>query len=469
MRRLRRLCAHYGNTRIVFVSCSATISKPDEHMKLMFGINRVKLINEDGAPHGKKEFILWNPPYNNPNDISLGRKSSITETAGLFEYLLTRNVRIIAFCKLRKTCELLMKQLRENLLSHQRKDLLDRVMSYRGGYIPQDRRKIEKKLFNGELLGVVATNALELGMDIGTLDVVIMVGFPWSISTLWQQSGRAGRRKTDSLTLVVADQGPMDQYYVHHPSELFEKRLDDIHLQVEHSIILESHIQCAAEELPLDVGQDQVYFGSNIKKICQDYLVPINNQQLYRPHPRFRPYPSKFINIRSVTEEVYAVIDVTDGRHVVLEEIETTRAPFEIYEGAIFIHQGTTYLVEECNVDQRYAKVHLTRVDWTTVQRDYTNVDPINTLNSKYIRNTDHMVYFGEVLAANKFNLVETSVFGYYRLDKRNRIIDACDVYMDPILRQSTGMWADIPRPALPQLEELDIDPMASVHAAGSY
>ncbi|KAF7728390.1 hypothetical protein EC973_006198 [Apophysomyces ossiformis] len=457
MRRLRRLCNHYWNSHVVCVSCSATISKPDEvgallthismHMKLIFGVDHVKLINEDGAPHALhvvKEFILWNPPYVNPNDISFGRKSAITESAELLEYLLTHNVRTIAFCKLRKTCEMLMKQLRENLLSRQRKDLLDRVMSYRGGYMPQERRKIEKKLFDGELLAVVATNALELGVDIGTLDAVIMVGFPWSISALWQQSGRAGRRKTDSLSVVVADQSAMDQYYVNNPSELFEKRLDDIHFQVEDSIVLESHLQCAAEELPVNVEQDQLYFGPKTKKLCEEHLVPISNE---------------FINIRNATDEVYAVVDVTDNRHVILEEIETARAPFEIYEGAIFIHQGKPYLVEECNIDQRYAKVHLTQADWTTAQRDYTDVNPINTLSTKPVHGTRHMVHFGEVQ-------VETVVFGYYRLDKRNRVIDACDLYMDPVIRQSTGMWTDIPTSALSRLEELDIDPMATVHSA---
>lgn len=181
--------------------------------------------------------------------------------------------------------------------------------------------------------------------------------------------------------------------------------------------------------------------------------------QLYRPDPKFRPYPSQFVNIRNINQDLFAVVDVTDGRNVVLEEIEVHRVGFEIYEGAIFIHQGRTYLVEECNIDKKYSKVHLVRVDWSTSQRDYTNVDAQSTDSIKNILDTRNTVSFGKVK-------ISTVVFGYYRIDKRKRIIDAHDVYMDPIIIESTGVWADAPGPALKQLEILNIDPMAAIHAA---
>ncbi|KAI9476016.1 MAG: P-loop containing nucleoside triphosphate hydrolase protein [Benjaminiella poitrasii] len=382
MRRLRRLCEMAGNNQIQFISCSATISNPD------------KLVDVDGAPHGKKEFIIWNPPLINPTDKNSERRGAIAEGADLLEYLLENNIRTIAFCKMRKTCELLMKQVRENLQKKQRKDIVNRVMSYRGGYTAETRRNIESQMFNGELLGIIATNALELGIDIGSLDAVLMVGVPWSISALWQQSGRSGRRNEDSLSLIICDNSPLDQHYA-----------------------------------------------------------------LYRPDPRLRPYPSQYVKIRNIDDDLFAVVDITDNRNIILEEVELQRVGFELYEGAVFIHQGRTYLVEECNIDKRYSKVHLARVDWTTSQRDYTDVDATSTKEMKYVMNSRYAVSLGRVK-------VSTVVFGYYRIDKRKRIIDSHEIYMDPIVMESNGIWTDIPGSALTQLKCLDIDPMAAIHAA---
>ncbi|KAF1797843.1 P-loop containing nucleoside triphosphate hydrolase protein [Mucor lusitanicus] len=458
MRRLRRLCHLAGNNHVQFISCSATIASPDKHMKAIFGIDNVKLIDVDGAPHGKKEFIVWNPSLHTPLDEHSERRGAIAEGADILEYLLENNVRTIAFCKVRKSCELLMKQLRENLQRKQRKDIMNKVMSYRGGYTAENRRKIESQMFSGELLGIIATNALELGVDIGSLDAVLMIGVPWSISALWQQSGRSGRRNADSLSLVVCDGNPLDQHYARHPEELFVKLPDTLSINFENSIVIESHVQCAAEEEPIHAIQDQVYFGENLPAVCEEHLTPIGDQ-LYRPDPKFRPYPSQYVNIRNINQDSFAVVDVTDGRNVVLEEIEVHRVGFEIYEGAIFIHQGRTYLVEECNIDKKYSKVHLARVDWTTVQRDYTNVDAHSTDTIKHILDTRNTVSFGKVT-------VSTVVFGYYRIDRRKRIIDTHDVYMDPIIVESTGVWADAPGAALKQLDFLNIDPMAAIHAA---
>ncbi|KAI9262495.1 P-loop containing nucleoside triphosphate hydrolase protein [Helicostylum pulchrum] len=458
MRRLRRLCSYNNNHDLQFISCSATINEPDKHMKTMFGIENVKLINRDGSPHGKKEFIVWNPALLNPTIEEKIRKSAIVEGALLMEYLIENNVRTIAFCKVRKTCELLMKQLRQNLLLKQKQNMVGRVMSYRGGYTPHDRRKIESQMFNGELMGIIATNALELGIDIGSLDAVLMIGVPWSKSALWQQSGRAGRRNADSLSLVVCDNSPLDQFYAKQPSLLFEKTADVLSLEVDTSIVLEGHIQCAAEELAIDISKDQIYFGPQLETICTQHLVKID-YGLYRPASQFRPYPSKFVNIRNINEDTFAVVDITDQKNVIMEEIEAHRAPFEIYQGAIFIHQGRPYLVQECNIDKRYAKVQLTNVDWTTVQRNYTNVDILSTDQTKHISNTKNFVCFGKVK-------VTTVVFGYYRINSQKRILDAHDVYMDPIITQTTGLWADTPGTALVELAALSIDPMAAIHAA---
>ncbi|KAI8375158.1 P-loop containing nucleoside triphosphate hydrolase protein [Blakeslea trispora] len=468
MRRLRRLCSQLGNHQIQFISCSATIDEPDKHMKSLLGVDEVALVNQDGAPHGQKEFIVWNPPLQTPSDPSLGRKSALTEGAQLFEYLIENNIRTIAFCKIRKSCELLMKQVRENLIQKQRRDLVEKIASYRGGYTPEQRRAIEQQMFCGELVGIIATNALELGIDIGSLDAVLMIGIPWSISSLWQQSGRSGRRNADSLSIVVCDNNPLDQHYANHPEDLLTKRPDTLSLDLENDMILANHLQCAAEEAPIDLVQDQVFFGPLLPDLCHSFLSSIGHQ-LYRPDPKYRPYPSQYIAIRNMTneEDAFVVVDTTGSRREILEQVQIDRVGFELYEGAIFIHQGRTFLVEECNMDKKYARVHLVRVDWTTRQRDYTDIDIISTLSSKCLTENDR-AFFGKVkeIVNSDKTLVTTVVFGYHRLDKRGRIMDTHEIYMDPIVSEANGVWADVPRSVLGQLKDMDINPMAAIHSA---
>ncbi|KAI9033706.1 P-loop containing nucleoside triphosphate hydrolase protein [Phycomyces nitens] len=452
LRRLRRVCHYFGNTSVLYVSCSATLEDPQKHMQNILGVDNVKTVDQDGAPCGKKEFILWNPRLQGNDGV---RRSAILECADILQYLLSRNMRTIIFCKTRKTCELLMRQMREKL--SQEPDRLNRLMSYRGGYTPQDRRRIEHRLFDGDLLGVIATNALELGVDIGSLDAVVMVGVPWSISSLWQQSGRAGRRHTDSLSIVIANNDPMDQYYANNPSALFDQKPPGLHLPIDPTL-LERHLQCAAEEWPLDITKDQVFFDLNIKSICEEHLVPIANG-VYRPNPKFRPYPAELVSIRSLAEEIFVVVDITDKKYRILEELETSRVPLEIHQGAIFIHQGQTYFVDECNTVQRYATVHLVRVDWTTSPRNSTKINTIRVTKTKSMHSTQHTVSLGSVQ-------VETSVFGYHKVDRYNRIVDSIDIHMDPIVQTATGVWTDVPYLALKRLEALEMDPMAAIHSA---
>ncbi|KAJ5787521.1 Helicase C-terminal [Penicillium paradoxum] len=200
MRRLRRICAAVGNRHVKFISCSATVANPEAHMKSIFGVQDVKLVDVDGSPSGRKEFVCWNTPFKDPKDPTSGRADTVTETARLFCQLILRGVRVIAFCRIRKLCEILLQGVRAEFDRLERTEIGKLVMGYRGGYSPQDRRQIEKEMFEGKLMGIVATNALELGVDIGSLDAVITMGFPYSISNLRQQSGRAGRRNKDSLS-----------------------------------------------------------------------------------------------------------------------------------------------------------------------------------------------------------------------------------------------------------------------------
>ncbi|KAK9370101.1 hypothetical protein V1509DRAFT_618524 [Lipomyces kononenkoae] len=477
MRRLRRLCALVGNDSVQFISCSATIANPQEHMSKVFGVSDVEVIDDDGSPAGEKHFLVWNCPYKDLNEPSLGRKDAISEAAQLLVKLICNGVRTIAFCRVRKMCELLMKAVRQELVNIQREEMIDRVMSYRGGYTPQDRRRIEKDMFEGQLLGIIATNALELGVDIGSLDAVLIVGFPFSIANLRQQSGRAGRRNKDSLTMLIGDSHPVDQHFMQNPTELFEQPYADIILDLENLLVLESHLQCAAYESPIHIETDEKFFGHSLRdltvsRLLKEQVKSVTMPEVYSCHPRFLPMPSRCVNIRDIDEETYALVDITNGRNIVVEEIEATRTTFTVYEGAIHIHQGRPYIVRDFNPDTKIAKIERTNVDWTTTQRDLVDVDaieihamkPIITPSSSNVSDTQrHLIqyaYFGDIK-------VTMAVFGYFKVDAKGRIIDAVDVTTTPpVILYTKGFWIDVPDRALALLRDKKLHVAGAIHAA---
>lgn len=458
MRRLRRICAAVGNRHVKFVSCSATVANPEEHMRTIFGIEKIRLTDFDGSPSGRKEFLCWNTPFKDPKDPSSGRGDTLAEAARLFCQFVLRGIRVIAFCLVRKQCEGLITAVRNEATNLERPDLAARVMGYRGGYAPQDRRKIEREMFDGKLMGIVATNALELGVDIGSLDAVITVGFPYTIANLRQQSGRAGRRNKDSLSVLVGDSFATDQYYMDNPNEIFTKPNCELQVDLQNILVLEGHIQCAAFEMPIRPEEDKIYFGKQLSEIAEERMVkdPLG---FYHCNERFRPHPSKCVAIRDTEEGHFAVIDVTNGRNVVLEEVEPSRASFTIYEGGIFLHQGYTYLVKEFSPELKLAKVSLVKVDWTTQQRDYTDIDPIETEAIRRIPNSLSRAFYGAIK-------IRAVIFGFFKVDKKRRILDAVQVDNPPIEILSKGMWLDIPKAALELLNSRRLNVAGAIHAA---
>ncbi|KAI5124321.1 hypothetical protein M0805_008928 [Coniferiporia weirii] len=482
IRRFRRVCAAVGNGHVRFVSCSATISNPLQHMENIFGIRDVEVITEDGAPSGGKEFLVWNPPPNDPIDPSLGRHSSLAEATGLMRYLMKKGVRTILFCKFRKMCELAMKALRTDLCAEGRSDVLERVRAYRGGYSQHDRRAIEQKAFSGDLLGIVATNALELGVDIGVLDAVIMLGFPHNIASLRQQAGRAGRRARDALAVLVADSLPLDQHYAQNPDELFDKNTEDLFIDLDSKVVLEAHLQCAAYEMPL-TDEDSVYFGPYLHELCETRLMK-DADGWYHTNPKFLPFPSKHISLRGIQEETYAVVDITNversgGSADLLEEVEVSRAMFETFEGAVFIHQGLTFIVQEVSHDSKIARLIRADVNWTTSPRDFTygnhiitflenrtfrvfplfsDIDALQTHRIREIKGTLVRAFYGRVE-------LRTVVFGYFKI-RNNVILDAVDLEMPPFERRTTGFWIDVPKATIDILRLKAINPAEAIHGA---
>ena len=459
MRRLRRICAAVGNRHVKFISCSATVANPEEHMKTIFGVDDVSLVDFDGSPSGRKEFLCWNTPFKDPGDPTSGRGDTMGEAAKLFCQLILRGVRVITFCRIRKQCEIMLNCVKAELDRLERPVVMARVMAYRGGYTPQDRRKIEKEMFEGKLVGIVATNALELGIDIGALDAVITVGFPYTIANLRQQSGRAGRRNKDSLSVLVGDCFPTDQYYMDNPDEIFTKPNCELQVDMQNELVVEGHAQCAAYEMPLRPDEDSIYFGKNLPEIARDRLVK-DNLGFYHCADRFRPQPSKYVAIRDTEDSHFAIINVTAGRNEVLEELEASRAFFTIYEGGIFLHQGNTYLVKEMSTDRMLARVERVKVDWFTQQRDYTDIDPVETEAIRRLpKPSMSRAFYGTIR-------VVQVVFGFFKVDKRHRILDAVEVDNPPITILSKGMWLDVPKKALEILDSRRLNVAAAIHAA---
>ena len=459
MRRLRRVCAAIGNRHVKFISCSATVANPKVHMETIFGLEDPVLIDFDGSPSGRKEFLCWNTPFKDPKDPTSGRGDTMAEAARLFCELILRGVRVIAFARVRKACEVMITAVRTYAQSIERPDLGARVMGYRGGYGAADRRRIESEMFSGKLMGIVATTALELGVDIGSLDAVITVGFPYTIANLRQQSGRAGRRNKDSLSVLIGDCFATDQHYMQNPDEIFTQPNCELQVDLQNPMVLEGHLQCAAYEMPLRPEDDKVYFGKQLGEIAAERLTK-DNLGFYHCDERFRPLPSRCVPIRDTEEGGFAVVDVTNGRNVVLEEVEPSRAFFTIYEGGIFLHQGHTYLVREMDAERKLARVALVKVDWTTQQRDFTDIDPIETEAIRRLPQPSlSRAFFGAIR-------IKQVVYGFFKLDKKRRILDAVHVDNPPIEIAAKGMWLDVPKRAMQILDSHRLNIAAAIHAA---
>ncbi|KAN0062218.1 ATP-dependent 3'-5' DNA helicase [Thecaphora frezii] len=459
MRRLRRICCALGNEAIQFVSCSATVANPKEHMQTLFGVDEVEVITDDGSSAGKKEWLLWNPPLIDEADPAQGRVSSYAEVSKVFRHLVQHGVRTIVFTKVRRTCEIVMRQIRQDLLLEDRHDVAEKVMSYRSGYSPQDRRKIEQDMFQGRLLGIVATSALELGIDIGSLDAVIMLGFPYSISSLRQQAGRAGRRQKDSLAVLIADPWPLDQHYMRFPDEVFLQPDAALSVDLGNDFVLESHLQCAAEEMPVSVEDDERYFGPQLATLCQTRLQGDGTGYFFC-REELRPNPARDVAIRGARQVTYAYVDDTPGRAArVMEEVEMDRAIFEAFEGAVFMHQGVSYICREISHDVRIARMVQVDVNYHTRPRDHTDTDAVETYRIRRLRGSPYLAYYGKVTIASY-------VWGYFKVDRRANILDAVEVDCPPFVRHTRGMWIDVPLWIVAALTEQGINAAAAIHAA---
>lgn len=455
IRRMQRLCAALGNHDVHFVSCSATLADPYTHMELMIGAGNVHVVDCDGAPRGAQEWVVWNPPVIGPT-ANNGRVSSFVEVSRIFRYLVKRQVRTILFAKVRRTAEIAVRQIREDLAQEGRSDVAARVVAYRGGYSPQDRRKIEADMFSGSISGIVATSALELGVDIGALDAVIMLGVPYSLASMWQQAGRAGRRQRDALVVVVAEPFSVDQFYMRHPELLLSQAVPPPVLDMENELVLEAHVRCAAHEVPIDLNTDEAFFGKRIHALSSALLErgPSGFYHLTDGDGA----PARHVQIRGARAETYAYVDVS-GPPVVFEEVEAERALFEAFEGAILLHQGTPFICTSVSHATRTACMVKTDVRYHTRPRDLTDIDAIETLRIRSLEHADVYAYYGRIR-------ISSLVWGYFKVDRRGQILDAVELDMPPMVQHTRGVWLDVPWHIIETIAEHGINAAAAIHAA---
>ena len=356
LRRLKRICAFYGSNP-TFICCSATIQNPKELAETMTG-REMLLIDENGAPAGERHVVFYNPPVIN---AQLGiRAGSIPETRNIAASLLKAGVQSIVFAKARLTVEVLVRYLKDMV-----RDPLGnagKVRGYRGGYLATQRREIERELRAGQIMTVVSTNALELGIDIGQLDACVLCGYPGTIASTWQQAGRAGRRGAVSLLIVVASSNPLDQYIINHPDYFFGQSPERALINPDNLYILLNHVKCAAYELPFE--EDEKYAGLEDTPELLGYLE--EQSILRRVGGRYywmaEEFPQAGISLRSASDQNFLVVDITDPKkHRVIGEMDRFTVPMLLHKHAIYMHEGTQYQVEELDFEGK--KGYVRRVD----------------------------------------------------------------------------------------------------------
>ncbi len=357
LRRLHRLCAFYGS-HPQYILCSATIANPAELARTLIG-RPVTLIDNNGAPMGKRHFVFYNPPVVNRQ---LGiRKGVIPESRRIAEMLLKNGIQTITFARSRLTVEVLTKYLKDIV-----RDPLGnagRVRGYRGGYLPTQRREIERGLRAGQIDAVISTNALELGIDIGALDACVLCGYPGTIASAWQQAGRAGRRKGTSIVFFVASSAAIDQYIVSHPDYFLHQSPENALLNPDNLYILLSHFKCAAFELPFEDGDS---FGS--APAPEELLGYLEETGIVRHvdgryHWSAEDFPAAEISLRSASaEENFMIVDITDPtHHRVIGEMDRYTVPMLLHENAIYMHEARQYQVEKLDFDA--CKAFIRQVD----------------------------------------------------------------------------------------------------------
>jgi len=379
LRRLRRVCRRYGADP-VFVLASATTSSPEESAYRLTGVP-VVAVTEDASPRGECAFALWEPPFQPGSAGENGapvRRSATAETASLLADLVVTGVRTVAFVRSRRGAEVVAQNARR-LVAEVEPSLSRRVAAYRAGYLPEERRALEARLHNGSLLGVAATSALELGVDVAGLDAVLLAGWPGTVASLWQQAGRAGRGAQESLLIFVARDDPLDTYLVHHPEAVFGRPVEATVLDQDNPYVLGPHLECAAAELPL-AEEDLELFGPAAAGLLADLVRRGRLRRRAGGWYWTRVGERPQVDLRGTGGPPVAVVEAATGR--LLGTVDAAAAHTSVHPGAVYLHAGVSHLVDALDLDAGVALVTPADPDWTTSARDVTDLRVLETARS---------------------------------------------------------------------------------------
>jgi DEAD/DEAH box helicase domain-containing protein len=379
LRRLRRLCTRYGGDP-VFVLASATSADPEQSASRLVGMP-VTAVSSDASPRGPTEFALWEPPLLDSHAGEHGapvRRSTTAETADLLADLVVEGARTLAFVRSRRGAEAVALNARR-ALEESAAPLSGRVAAYRAGYLPEERRALEARLQSGDLLGLAATNALELGIDVAGLDAVLLAGWPGTVASVWQQAGRAGRAGQHALAVLIARDDPLDTYLVHHPEALFGRPVEATVLDPTNPYVLGPHLCCAAHELPL-TEDDLPLFGPTAREVVDDLVA----RGLLRLRPKGWFWTSRTrpdADLRGTGGPPVRLVESGTGR--LLGTVDHSSSHVQAHTGAVYLHQGESYVVEQLDLEESVALVRREAVDYSTSARDVTEIAVVEAHQSR--------------------------------------------------------------------------------------
>lgn len=450
LRRLRRLCRLYGSEPI-FIAASATMANPAEHLSTLTGLP-MEVVQQDGAPAGSRDFVLWNPPL--LSEATGERRSGVAEAAFLFSELVSCGIRTLAFARARVVAELVLRMARE-ALSRTHPQHAERIRAYRAGYLPEERRAIERGLFHGELIGVTATNALELGIDVGDLDATVLTGYPGSIASTWQQAGRSGRGTGHALSFLIGEDNPLDQYFMRHPEALFGRPHEQARCNPENPYVLADQLLCAAYEAPLS-PEDETFFGPRMGEVAwelvdEGQLAARGGRWFYVGGVR---YPAEQVSIRSSSRESLDLLD-EDGK--LLETIEAVSAPYRVHPGAIYLHQGESYRVVHLDLEGGVARLTPVEADYYTEPMDVTDVRIVRSLHHRTVGRTE--AYLGIVR-------VTQQVIGYRKIAHYGqRVLGEYLLDLPAYTFETVALWFDVPEEVCREVVAREMDLPGGLHA----
>jgi len=429
VRRLRRICALYG-AKPQFILSSATIANPEEFAEKLIG-HPVAHISRDGSPRGSKFFVLYNPE----NETAKGDTVTLSthnETAKILTACVTMEVQTLCFTRSRQLVELIALWTKEALQDDYPR-LARRVQSYRGGYLPEDRLQIEQKIKDGYLLGIVSTNALELGIDIGSLDCVILSGYPGTMMSTWQQAGRAGRRATESVAIMVAFSNPLEQHFIRHPEDFFTRPHENAVLDLENRYIRANHLLCAAQEIALDVHHDKQFFEGNLGEVLEELnaqgdLASTESGWVYAGS---ETWIHGAIKLNSISSDSFRLM----YGHRLLERLDFTQAFREAHPGAVFLHNSQPHLVEDFDLKNMVIKIRQEDVDYYTKAVKGVSLSVIHSSSQAQLNSID--------LCTGTVRISET--YTCYRIIRHEKVIGEEPLDLPPLQFETKATWFTIP------------------------